>query len=504
MNVHVAADDAAGATTAAASAARHHAPVVIIGAGFGGIAMAITLKQEGMHDFIMLERGADVGGVWRDNSYPGAACDVVSRFYSYSFEQRHDWSAPFAPQGEILDYIKECAEKYDIRRHIRFDTEVVSATFDEAGAQWLLETRSGDTFTTPVLISAAGLFNQPNIPDIPGRDTFQGTMFHSARWNHDVDLTGKTVAVIGNGASGVQFIPRVAEKVKRLHLFQRSPQYVLPKSAFPGTGKWDLRLQKYPALRGLARAKIFLMFERFLFNRVWFPDRRKLGEAAYARLLHEKIKDPVLREKLTPKYPLGCKRLLVSDVWLDALAKPHVDVIDTPIARITADGVETKDGTHRKVDAIIFGTGFRVHDYLAPMRVTGLNGRDLNQEWRKGAEAYLGAAVHGFPNFFMLYGPNTNAATSIIFMLECEARYIMRCIRKLGIERARMMNVREDAQRTFNEALQARLARTVPALAACNTYFKNEFGRQDTNWPGYASEYRIRTRRVRTRDFEFS
>jgi len=507
MNVHVTAENRIpepGAAAAPMPATRERWPIVIIGCGFGGIAMAIALKKQGRNDFIILERGGDVGGVWRDNTYPGAACDIVSRLYSFSFDQRHDWSAPFAPQGEILAYIKKWAARYDIHGHARFNTEVISATYDEARAEWTLETRDGGVFTTPVVISAAGLFNQPNIPDIPGREDFKGEMFHSARWNHGYDLTGKTVAVVGNGASGVQFIPRIAEQVKQLHLFQRTPQYVMPKAVFPGTGKLDRWLEQRPALRWLARAKIFFTFERFLFYRIWFPERRKLGEAAYKKILHEKIQDPELRRKLTPDYPMGCKRLLVSDVWLDTLAKPHVEVIDTPIARITPEGVEDRNGVLRKVDAIIFGTGFRVHDYLAPMRVTGLGGRDLNTEWRRGAEAYLGIAVHGYPNFFMLYGPNTNALTSIIFMLECQARYIARCLRKLETKGARAMNVRADVQRRFSDAVQAKLSRTVAAMASCATYYKNEFGRIDTNWPYYASEYRRRTLRVRSRDFEFS
>ena len=479
-------------------------PAVIVGCGFGGIATAIALKKDGLDNFIILERAADVGGVWRDNSYPGAACDVVSRLYSFSFDQGYDWSTNFAPQPEILKYIHRCVDTYDVRRHVRFNTEVVEATFDETAGEWTLRTRTGDTFITPIFISAAGLFNQPNIPGIPGREEFKGPQFHSARWDHSVDLTGKTVAVIGNGASGVQFIPKVAEKVKQLHLFMRTPQYVMPKAIFPGNTSWDMWLQKHKSLRGLARMKIYLTFERFIFRRAWFPLARLQGEAAFKTIVETKVKDPELRRKLTPTYPLGCKRLLVSDVWFDTMTRPNVEVIDTGIERITPDGIRSKDGTERKVDAIIYGTGFKVHDYLAPMRVTGLDGRDLNEAWRKGAEAYLGITVHGFPNFFMLYGPNTNALSSIIVMLEAQANYIVRCIRKLENTRSRYMNVRAEPQQKFNKEAQERLSHTVPAMAACTTYFKNEYGKLDTNWPGYASEYRWRTRDVRTRDYDFA
>jgi cation diffusion facilitator CzcD-associated flavoprotein CzcO len=497
MNMHV----QAATGTAAAQGTYHQ--IVIIGCGFGGIATAIALKNDGIRDFKILERAADVGGTWRDNSYPGAACDVVSRLYSFSFEQDYPWSSPFAPQPEILDYIKKCVAKHDLLSHVQFNTEVTGASFDEPAGLWHIRTQTGESFVTPILISAVGLFKEPNIPNIPGREDFGGVQFHSARWRHDFDLTGKTVAVIGNGASAVQFVPQIAQKVAKLQLFQRTPQYVMPKAAFPGTSSWDTWLGQKRWLRPIARFKVFLMFERFLLRRVLFPKARLKAEAAYRNILASKVKDPALRKKLTPDYPIGCKRLLVSDLWLDALVRPNVAVIDTPITRITRDGVETADGSPHKVDAIIFGTGFRTTDHLAPMQITGLAGKDLNHEWRMGAEAYLGITVSGFPNFFMLYGPNTNAASSIIFMLEIQARYIVRCIRKLQNNRARYMNVRADPQRRFNEEAQARLSRTVPAMAGCHTYFKNEFGRLTTNWPGYASEYRWRTRDVRTSDYDF-
>jgi cation diffusion facilitator CzcD-associated flavoprotein CzcO len=495
-----------GVTPTAASEAGQTTvvPVLIIGCGFGGIAMAIALKNDGINDFRILERASDVGGVWRDNSYPGAACDVVSRLYSFSFDhESYAWSTAFAPQGEILDYIHKCVAKYDIRRHVQFNTLVISASFDERSGQWTVRTEAGQIFVTPILISATGLFNRLNIPDIPGRDEFKGVQFHSARWNHDFDLAGRTVAVIGNGASAVQFVPKIAEKVKRLYLFQRTPQYVMARTFFPGTSEWDAWLQKHPWLRWLARLKIYLTFERIIFRRFWFPHMRLQAEAGYYRMLEAKVKEPELRRKLTPNYPLGCKRVLVSDVWLDTMVRPNVEVVTAPIERIMADGVQTGDAQLRQVDAIIFGTGFRVHDYLAPMRVTGLGGKDLNEMWREGAEAYLGIAVTGFPNFFMLYGPNTNAVTSIIFMLECQARYIVNCIRKRENNRAHYMNVRADAQRRFIADVRQRLSRTVPAMAGCLTYFKNEYGVIDTNWPGYTTEYGWRTRHVRTSDYEF-
>jgi len=478
-------------------------PILIIGCGFGGMALAIALKDAGMNDFTILERAADVGGVWRDNSYPGAACDVVSRLYSFSYDQDQEWSAAFAPQPEILAYARRVANRHGIVPHVRFNTEVRGAAFDEASGTWRVETASGETYVTPVLVSAVGLFNHPNIPDFPGRDTFKGVQFHSSRWNHGFALRGKTVAVIGNGASAVQFIPKIAPEVETLYLYQRSPQYVLPKAVFPGTGALDAWLQKRRWLRGLARLKIYLMFERFIFRRRYRPHLRLKAEEGFRKLLEEKVKDPVLREKLTPKYPMGCKRQLVSDVWYETMTRPNVEVIDTPIDRIDAEGLVTRDGAHRKVDAIIYGTGFTPTAYLTPMTIRGLGGRDLNDAWKHGAEAYLGISVTGFPNFFMLYGPNTNAISSIIFMLECQARYIVSAIRTLQRKRARFMDVRPAVQKAFNVRAQALLSQTIPARPDCFTYFKDPSGKITTNWPTYATVYRWRTRAVNPGDYEF-
>ena len=497
MNVHV-------QETPAKTASRNiQVPILIIGCGFGGIATAIALTKAGMGEFTVLERAADVGGVWRDNSYPGAACDVVSRFYSFSFEQGYQWSGPFAPRDEIWDYTLGIVEKYGIRRHVTFNTEVASAAFDEAAGRWIVETTKGDRYITPILISAVGLFNRANLPNIPGRDSFKGESFHSSCWNHDYQLEGKTVAVIGNGASCVQFLPKIAPKVGKLHLFQRSPQYVMPKAIFPGNAPIDLWLGQKRGLRWLARLRVFLQFEHFIFRRLWNPGARLLGEAAFRKLLADKVKDPELREKLTPKYPMGCKRQLVSNEWYDAVTRPNVELVDTPIVRILPDGIETHDGQVRKVDAIIYGTGFTPTDFLQPMRMKGLGGKDLNDAWRHGAEAYLGITVTGFPNFFMLYGPNTNAPSSIIFMLECQARYIVDAIRTLGLRKARYMNARPDVQSAFNTKSQQRLSKTIAARADCNTYFKTAEGRITTNWAGFATEYRWLTQRVRPRDYDF-
>ncbi|HWM47440.1 MAG TPA: NAD(P)/FAD-dependent oxidoreductase [Xanthobacteraceae bacterium] len=477
-------------------------PLIIIGCGFGGIALAIELHKHSITDFVMLERGNDIGGVWRDNTYPGAACDIVSRFYSFSSDRNRDWSRPFAPQAEIWDYAQEIVARHGIRRHVRFNTEVAEAIFDDKTGLWTLTTAAGERYRTPVLVSAVGLFNRANIPNIPGRDSFKGVSFHSSNWNHAFPLEGKTVAVIGCGASAVQFLPEIAPRVAKLYSYQRSPQHVMPKAMMPGAGEWDAWLGKRKWLRGLARLKVHLMFERITLRRRRNPEMRLKGEEAFRALLERKVKDPELRKKLTPNYPMGCKRQLISDHWYEALTRPNVEVIVSPIEKITPDGV-VSDGVERKVDAIIYGTGFTPTAYLTPMRVKGLAGLDLKQAWRDGAEAYLGITVAGFPNFFMMYGPNTNATTSIIFMLECQARYIVSAIRTLRRKRARFMTVRADQQRAFNAELQERLAATVWARPDCFSYTKDENGKVTTNWPGYSTDYLWRTRAVKPGDFEF-
>jgi len=477
-------------------------PIIVIGCGFGGIALAIELHKHGITDFVMLERGNDIGGVWRDNTYPGAACDIVSRFYSFSSDRNRDWSRPFAPQAEIWDYAQEIVARHGIRRHVRFNTEVAEAVFDDKTGLWTLTTAAGGRYRTPVLVSAVGLFNRANIPNIPGRDNFKGVSFHSSNWNHAFPLEGKTVAVIGCGASAVQFLPEIAPRVAKLYSYQRSPQHVMPKAMMPGAGEWDAWLGKRKWLRGLARLKVHLMFERITLRRRRNPEMRLKGEEAFRALLERKVKDPELRKKLTPNYPMGCKRQLISDHWYEALTRPNVEVIVSPIEKITPDGV-VSDGVERKVDAIIYGTGFTPTAYLTPMRVKGLAGLDLKQAWRDGAEAYLGITVAGFPNFFMMYGPNTNATTSIIFMLECQARYIVSAIRTLRRKRARFMTVRADRQRAFNAELQERLAATVWVRPDCFSYTKDENGKVTTNWPGYSTDYLWRTRAVKPGDFEF-
>ena len=472
--------------------------IAIVGGGFAGIGLAIALKRAGIDSFTSYERGPEVGGVWRDNTYPGCACDIPSRFYSYSFEPDWNWTAPYGNQGEILDYIKHCVAKYGIADKFRFGTNVKRAEFDDDAKRWRLETQSGETIVADVFVSAVGVFNNPVIPEIPGRARFAGPQFHSAWWKHDVDLAGKSVAVIGTGASAIQFVPAIAPKVARLTLFQRTPQYVLPRIV-PDTSR-----EAGSALaRRLQRLRLFLTFEKGTRRRA--SDRLTAkAQNAFLQYLETQVPDPDLRAKLTPSYRLGCKRVLQSNDWYPALQRPNVKVVDTRIEEIVEDGVRTTDGTLHRADVIVWGTGFTPTEFLTPMKITGAGGRELSESWRDGAEAYLGIAVSGFPNFFMMYGPNTNGPTSIIYMLENQARYIVSAIHCLGRNGVRTIDLRAEVQRRFNANIQLRLNAGVHTDADCFSYFRTASGKVTTNWPGYLLEYRWRTAFLRRRDYEFA
>ena len=472
--------------------------IAIIGCGFGGVAMGIALKRAGIHSFTIYERASDVGGVWRDNTYPGAACDIPSLWYCYSFEQDFAWSAHYAPQAEIHAYIKHCVDKYGLRPHVRLNTEIEAAEFDAATATWRLTTTDQETIEAKFLLTAVGQFNRPALPKIPGLESFKGPQFHSSRWNHDFDFTGKNVAVIGVGASGLQIVPSIAPLVDKLYVFQRSPQFVFPRfklGTLPKDRNW--------LSRRLGRFHAYYLFEWGTISR-FMERRRRRREENYKQFLKDIVADPPLLEKLTPDYPWTCKRSLFSDEWYGTLKRSNVELVVTPITHVQPTGIRTDDGREMDVDAIILATGFTVTDFLAPMRISGLDGRNLHQIWRGDAEAYLGTAIAGFPNLFMLYGPNAGIGGSIIYMLEGQAKYIVQCIKCLRRRKARYMTVREDVQREFNELVQGRFNNTVLAGEDCRTYFKTETGRITTQWPGFMAELRMRLLKLRPGDYEFA
>lgn len=475
--------------------------VAIIGAGFGGLGMAIALKERGQHSLVILEKAAELGGCWRDNTYPGAACDVPSHLYSFSFEKKLDWSRRFAPQGEILDYLRHCAERYALHPHLRFNTGVHEARFDEEHGLWRLETEGG-TVTARVLITATGQLNRPAYPQVPGRDTFAGPAFHSARWDHDVDLAGKTVAIVGTGASAIQFVPEVAKRARRTLLFQRSAAYVLPKPDRAYRPLEKKLSQALPLIQQLDRGKIYLQNESRVLGFTALQGAMRHYRRGFMRYLEHCIDDPQLRAALTPDYPMGCKRILLSNDYFQAIQRHRVAVFTGGVQEISASGLKDAQGQHHDADVLIYGTGFQATDFLAPMTIRGRANRDLNQAWRDGAEAYLGITVHGFPNLFMLYGPNTNLGhSSIIYMLESQIAYVLSALDALERDGHRSLEVREQVQSDFNQRLQTRIRATVWDQG-CQSWYKTDSGKNTNNWPGFTFTYRRLTRRLEPNDYE--
>jgi cation diffusion facilitator CzcD-associated flavoprotein CzcO len=463
--------------------------VAIVGAGPGGMCTAIKLREAGITDFVILERASGVGGTWYNNTYPGLECDVRSHLYSFSFAPKKDWTRPYPPQPEILSYLQGIAARYELLPHIRLETEVRSACWDDATSTWELSTSRG-SFRAEVVVSAMGMFNILRWPEIPGLRDFRGTLFHSARWNHEHDLSGEAVAVIGSAASAVQLAPEIAKVVAQLHLFQRSPSWVLPKANAPFTREEIRRFVEDPDAARLEREKIYSDAEAFL----TFSDRdvRRKSEAEGLRAI-ESVEDPDVRARLRPKVPWGCHRPLLSNDYYPMFNRPNVELVSDPIERITADSIVTADGRVRRVDTIIAATGYDVQRFLSAIEVRGRGGRPLEDAWREGAQAYLGISTSGFPNIFMLYGPNTNNG-SILTMLEYQADYIVRQIERMGAEGIAWMDVRQDAMDRYNAQVDREMAGVEVWQVACHNYYRGPSGRIVTQWPNTMDEYRRRTR----------
>ena len=475
--------------------------IAIIGAGFAGLGMGYYLKRAGIESFTIYEKARDVGGVWRDNVYPGAACDVPSHLYSFSFDPHYPWSTSFGPQREILDYLHRVAEKHDLARHVRCGHEVASARFDSTRALWVIGFADGSATQAQVLITAVGQLHRPALPDVPGVAAFAGRAFHSAQWDHSFDPAGKIVASIGTGPSAIQYVPEIAKQARQLHVFQRTPAWCLHKSdrRYSRFERWLLR--RWPWTHTLDRIRIFwyVEFVASVVQRksIFHGLAKGLVRLIHGILLRRNVRDPVLRAKLTPDFPIGCKRLLFSNDWFHTLTLPNVELVTDAIARITESGIVTADGRHRRVDAIVFGTGFAATQFLAPMDIVGCAGASLRERWNDGAQAYLGICVSDFPNFFMLYGPNTNLGVgTIIYMLERQQRYVTKCIAAMRARGLRSLVVRSGAQREFNAEIERR-SRQLAYLAGCNSWYLTN-GRNTQNWVGYMTEY---GRRLRKPDF---
>ncbi len=476
--------------------------VVIVGAGFAGLGMAIRLKQAGIHDFTVLEASDRLGGTWRDNTYPGVACDIPSHLYSYSFEPNPGWSRLFAPQEEILAYLEHCADKYEVREHIRFGTAVTGATFDERTGLWTLKMggtggASSTTLTARVLVCGSGhALSKPVYPDVPGRERFRGKTMHSARWDHAYSLSGKAVAIIGTGASAIQIVPTIASDVGRMHVFQRTAAWVQPKPEFAITERQQKLFRDRPYLQTLARRVIYLALEGMALGYVVEPRLNRLRELACLRFLADSVPDPALRAKLTPNFRLGCKRILISSDYYRVLQQENVELVTDAITEIREHAIVTSDGKERPVDAIVYATGFEAAEARPPFPIAGRASEDLAQRWKRGVMAYAGTTIAGFPNAFMLVGPNTTLGhSSMIFMMESQFAYVLDAIETIRSRRLKYVDVRRDVEERYNEQLQKRLARTVWNAGGCASWYLDHSGRNTVTWPGFTFEYRRMMRR---------
>jgi len=468
-----------------------HVHVAIIGSGFSGLGTAIRLKQEGMDDFVVLERADEVGGTWRDNTYPGCACDVPSHLYSFSFAPNPDWSRDFSPQPEIFAYLRSCASRYGILPHIRFGHAVTRAAWDEDAQKWRIETNKG-TITATVMIGAAGALSEPATPKLPGLEHFEGRAFHSAKWDHTVDLAGRNVAVVGTGASAIQFVPEIQDKVGKLSVFQRTPPWIMPRRNRELTDREHAIFKAVPALQKLARGQIYAVTEVFGLG---FRHPKLLAplQRVAEDYLAKCIPDPVLRAKLTPSYKLGCKRILFSNKYLRALAQENVEVVTDAIQEVRANSIVTKDGREHPVDTIIFGTGFHVTDLPFGRFVTGRGGKTLDDVWKGSPQAHLGTTVSGFPNFFLLLGPNTGLGhTSVVYMIESQIAYVLSALRYMREKVVATVEPRAEAQAAFIADLDRRLSHTVWNTGGCASWYMDKTGRNSTLWPDATWRFRRR------------
>jgi cation diffusion facilitator CzcD-associated flavoprotein CzcO len=483
-----------------------HVDVAVIGSGFAGLATALGLLREGRRDFVVLERAGTLGGTWRDNSYPGCACDVPSHLYSFSFAPNPDWTRSFAGQPEIQAYLQRTAERAGLSPFLRFDAELESAGWDAAARRWRLRTSRG-ALTARVLVAGTGPLSEPAVPALPGLDRFAGTTFHSAAWRHDHDVTGERVAVVGTGASAIQFVPHLQPRARHLSVFQRTAPWVLPRRDRAITAAERAVFRRLPAAQRLARAGIYWGRESWVLGFTGNQRVMAVAERQARRYLREQVPDPQLRERLTPRYRLGCKRVLLSNDYYPALIRPNVTLVTDRITEVLPHGVVTVDGagrsTEHPADTIVFGTGFTVTDPPVARRVTGADGRTLAEHWAAtGMQAYHGLAVAGFPNFFMLVGPNTGLGhSSIIYMIETQVAYLMAALRTMDAAGLAAIEPRPQVQAGYNAGLQRQLAGTVWNAGGCASWYLDAHGRNTTLWPSFTFSFRRRLRRFDLADY---
>jgi cation diffusion facilitator CzcD-associated flavoprotein CzcO len=484
------------------STSRRSHDVLIVGAGFGGIAAAIELRRHGITDIKILEKASDLGGTWFYNSYPGAACDVPSHVYSFSFEQRRDWSQLCSPRKEIYSYLHEVARKHGVGGLVQTNTTVTSCSWDDESCRWSVVSADGAVHSAAALILATGQLNQPAYPRIGGVEEFTGHSFHSARWDHEYPIAGKRVAVVGTGASAVQFVPEIAPHLARMTIFQRTGNWFMPRKNLPYPAVVRAAVQRIPGLQELRRKFIFQYLESVTVAIRHPGSVGRLARVRSAAFMRSQLKDPEVRRKVWPDYTFGCKRILFSSYFLPALQRPNVELVTDPIARVCREGIVTADGTVHALDCIIWATGFRTTEFMFPMEITGAGARDLREYWSGGAHAHLGMTVPGFPNMFIMYGPNTNTSGgSIVFYLEMQAAYIRQALQAVRARRAGAIDVRPEVEAASDRALQGRFAGT--AWTQCDSWYRNSQGRIVANWPGYMREYRARAEQLDAGEYRF-
>ncbi|HYP48296.1 MAG TPA: NAD(P)/FAD-dependent oxidoreductase, partial [Thermoleophilaceae bacterium] len=459
--------------------------VAVVGAGFGGLGAAIRLKQEGQHDFVVLERAADVGGTWLANTYPGCQCDVPSNLYSFSFAPNPDWTHSYPEQPQIQRYLRDCAERFGVLEHTHLRCELLEAAWDADAGRWQIETSKG-RLSARAIVPAPGLLSEPATPFIPGLDSFEGALFHTARWNHDHDLSGERVALLGTGATAIQVGPRIQPQVERLHVFQRTPAWILPHTDREISPTLRRLYKRAPGLQRLSRHGVYAMREVLAAGMTRERRLLKTHETAARALLRKQVPDAALRAKLTPRYEIGCKRVLLSNDWYPMLAAANTELVTERIAEVRPRSIVTADGAERELDSIVLATGFKPADPAIAYRLRGADGQLLSDVWQGSPQAYLGTAISGFPNMFMLYGPNVNLGhSSIVYMLESQIHYVLQGLRLLRRGAARSLEVRASVQRAYNEELQSRLAGTVWNTGGCSSWYFDANGRNSIMWPDF-------------------
>ncbi|MFC9893933.1 flavin-containing monooxygenase [Nocardia sp. NPDC127579] len=480
-----------------------HVKTIIIGSGFAGLGLAIRLSQQGRTDYLVLERGSDVGGTWRDNTYPGAACDVPSHLYSYSFALNPNWTRSFSKQGEIQRYIRGVAERYNVLDNHLFDCDVTSARWNNDTSQWEIESSKG-RFTADTVVSAVGALCEPALPDIKGINEFEGEIFHSARWNHDADLSGKRVAIIGTGASAIQIVPAIADKVGHLDVYQRTAPWLLPRMDRPYLAPERFAFKHIPGVQRLSRAAIYAARETQVVGLAKLPAIMQGFELLAKAKLQLEIRDPELRKKVTPNFRIGCKRMLISNEYYPALSRDNVDVVTEGIKEVRAGSIVTQDGTEREIDALIVATGFHVTDSPIFETIAGKDGRTLSEVFDEiGQQGYKGSAIANFPNMFFLLGPNVGLGhTSMVFMIESQINYIadaLSTVDRLGL---RTVEVRREVQDTYNRELQRKLSKSVWNTGGCASWYLDKHGNNTTLWPDFTFEFRRLTKKFDVSAYE--